>query len=390
MRNSASPAASARHDAPDSRQDRTYETMGNNNRLTGHPHLPRYGISPKVEGIKVGDSIILEREGFEKIRINLSAASILSCCDEWITIPGIVERVRTSPGAAAVPDLNRQIVATLTKLKDAGIVDEKPPRVQNDWNAPLLISGCARSGTTALTRSLSTHSGFCLFNEFYLYGIRDAGTALWKRILDMKRNPPPPLVGESLEALKRDLHTELPLPASNTIMRNWLFSRADPCPRVYGDKLPGVYLMQMRKLARAMPQARFIVTLRDGRAVIASQLREFEVARRQNRPPQPWMTPSIAKAQEMWLRFARAWIPLRDDPPAPCLELRYESAIADPESMFRQVCDFIGVAFDRSEFAEALSLYRGVHVDAWKRECPDIDQHLSPEFHEALSHFGYE
>jgi hypothetical protein len=37
------------------------------------------------------------------------------------------------------------------------------------WDQPLLITGCPRTGSTVLTRSLSTHREFCLFNEYQLY-----------------------------------------------------------------------------------------------------------------------------------------------------------------------------------------------------------------------------
>ncbi|MBW2287715.1 MAG: sulfotransferase, partial [Deltaproteobacteria bacterium] len=35
--------------------------------------------------------------------------------------------------------------------------------------APLLITGCPRTGTTALARWLSTHDKICIFNEYSLY-----------------------------------------------------------------------------------------------------------------------------------------------------------------------------------------------------------------------------
>ena len=80
------------------------------------------------------------------------------------------------------------------------------PRKSSDqyWTQPLLITGCPRTGSTALTRSLSTHPGFCLFNEYHLYGLNSDTRGAWRRLMTMPdTNQPPECVDRSVTALRQ-------------------------------------------------------------------------------------------------------------------------------------------------------------------------------------------
>lgn len=72
---------------------------------------------------------------------------------------------------------------------------------------------------------------------------------------------------------------------------------------VYGDKMPYVYLGSMEEIAKRFPGARFILTL-------------------------------------------------RADPPAPCLEVRYEQATRSPDELARKICGFVGMDYRQDEFQE--------------------------------------
>lgn len=259
------------------------------------------------------------------------------------------------------------------------------------WKAPLLITGCARSGTSALARLLSTHDRICIFNEYSLYHPPIEEGSVWHRIREMRDdNPPPVKVSPDIESLRSSLVAELPPTASDETTTNWLFGRLRNPTAVYGDKMTYRYLNAMEELAERLPGTRFLVTLRDGRDVVASQVRRYHTTVQSGIAPEAWMRPTVEEAEYLWLRSARKWLRLRADPPAPCLEVRYEQATKSPEELARKICDFVGMDYRRDEFQEFLDGYRPINTDTWREELPDLEAQLSGEFRDALAQLGYE
>ncbi|MDA9981495.1 sulfotransferase [Gammaproteobacteria bacterium] len=259
-----------------------------------------------------------------------------------------------------------------------------------DWNAPLLITGCARSGTSALAQALSTHRKFCIFNEYQLYVHRPDAFGTWPHVQRMKHdNHPPKKVSSDLAQLNSRMLRELP-PASNQSTINWLFGLIETPPSVYGDKMPFQYLRRIHKVVKEYPEAKFLITIRDGRAVVASQIRQYHLAIEKGDTPAPWMNPTVREAEYLWLRSAKTWLQLRSRPPVPCLEVRYEKAVQSPQQLAKSICNFTGIKYQAAEFADFLGTYRAVHVDTWREELENIEDQLSDEFRDALRQLGYE
>jgi len=258
------------------------------------------------------------------------------------------------------------------------------------WNAPLLITGCPRSGTSALARLLSTHDRICIFNEYSLYYPPVLEDSVWHRIYQMRDDNPPPLkISRNMESLRSRLAVELPSPASNETTANWLFGQLQNPVAVYGDKMPYLYLKAMKKIVKRFPRARFLLTIRDGRAVIASQIRKYHIAVESGIVPDRWMQPTVEEAEYLWLRSAKKWLRLRTDLPAPCLEVRYEQATRSPEDLARRICDFVGMEYREEEFQEFLECYQPINTDTWRDEIPNMEAQLSDEFRDALGQLGY-
>lgn len=277
----------------------------------------------------------------------------------------------------------------MTNLSDDGLIQESGID-DAARDAPLLITGCARSGTSALARFLSTHRRFCIFNEYSLYYQSADDMSLWHRIRTMREdNPPPKKVSSDVATLKRRMLEELPLPASNETTRNWLFGAVQNSSQIHGDKMPYNYLANMHEIVGRYPRAKFLITLRDGRAVIASQIRQFNCAIRSGRKPSRWMKPSVAEAQYLWLRSAKAWLRLRSNPPAPCLEIRYEQSVQSPADLAKAICAFVGITYRADDFREFFDQYRPVNAETWREEIKDIEDQLSDEFLDALGQLGY-
>jgi hypothetical protein len=259
-----------------------------------------------------------------------------------------------------------------------------------DWQAPLLITGCARSGTTALARLLSTHGQICIFNEYSLYWPPVLEESVWHRIHEMRDdNPPPKKIATDMPSLRSRFTADVPVPVCDRTIRDWIFGLAKGPVRVYGDKMPYVYLDNMEKVVDQFPGARFLLALRDGRAVVASQIRQYRLAVERGVQPDRWMHPTFEEAEFLWLRSVKKWLSLRDNQPAPCLEVRYEQATQSPAELARSICDFVGMEYSEKEFATFLKSYQPIHADAWRDELPDVDAQLSDEFRDALDQLGY-
>jgi hypothetical protein len=115
----------------------------------------------------------------------------------------------------------------------------------------------------------------------------------------------------------------------------------------WGDDTPS-YLKRMRRIQRALTEARFIHVVRDGRDTLAARPAEINTGA------------AIATGQR-WnkrVRSARVQAHLMNH----LIEIRYEDLVADPEATLRRVCGFIELPYepgmvdppDRARIADAL------------------------------------
>ena len=104
----------------------------------------------------------------------------------------------------------------------------------------------------------------------------------------------------------------------------------------YGDKTPD-HAACMHVLARALPEARFIHIIRDGRDVAAS-LRGLPFA-----PGDGGIESIAAFWRDTTWRTRRAGAQLPH-----YIEVRYESLVAEPEAVLRELCTFLELPFEAS------------------------------------------
>jgi Sulfotransferase family len=111
-----------------------------------------------------------------------------------------------------------------------------------------------------------------------------------------------------------------------------LYAETQGKPR-WGDKTP-IYINRMMLIERALPEARFIHLIRDGRDAALSR------AKRVLKEPTP-----MHKVAERWRnRIIRA----REQGPrlGHYLELRYEDVVIDTEAALRRVCEYVDLPWD--------------------------------------------
>jgi Sulfotransferase family len=124
--------------------------------------------------------------------------------------------------------------------------------------------------------------------------------------------------------------------------------------RRWGDKTPR-YVLKMPLIASALPEARFVHVIRDGRDVALSVLER---------------TVKDVDAAEVARRWRRKIDRARGDAPRldHYLEVRYEDLVADPRSVLGHVCEFVELEFD-----EGMLDYHersGERLEEMRRELP--------------------
>ncbi len=117
--------------------------------------------------------------------------------------------------------------------------------------------------------------------------------------------------------------------AVRAFYRAYASSRGKPR---WGDKSPG-YALHIRRIAKLLPEARFIHLIRDGRDVRLSQLERGSDH------------PTVTRHAKRWKR--RVEIGRTQGAEAEhYMEVRYEDLVTDPEPELRRICDFAELDFD--------------------------------------------
>jgi len=179
--------------------------------------------------------------------------------------------------------------------------------------SPVFVISSIRSGSTLLRVLLNTHSKIVAPHELHLHSIR----LQFKKQYTEKAVDLLGLDKDELEHLLWDrvLDRQLSLSGKEIIV----------------DKTPENAVFWPR-LRRCWPEARYIFLLRHPLSIAQSWM-----AGRDDRP--------LEKAIPHTLRYVEGVEAARKELPG--LTVRYEDLTADPEKVTREICDFLGVPWER-------------------------------------------
>ena len=190
--------------------------------------------------------------------------------------------------------------------------EEKPSKVENEDSVcakpPLLVLGTQRCGSTLLTRILSAHPAVFVQNELPLQSLFTSKSGVESAELIVNRML-------TMIARRQDVST------SGFLANNAVWGLKDPQLTEYLDDLE-----------RFPQETRFIVLIRDPRAVVNSYI------------DNKWgLGTNAFTGAERWVREVQAQLAFAQSRPGQCLVLRYEDLLSEFPDCVARLCEFLGV-----------------------------------------------
>ena len=208
--------------------------------------------------------------------------------------------------------------------------------------SPVFIIGSPRSGTTILARSLAEHSAFWTSEESHFLS----------RLIE----------------LAPDIYASALLFTSRSSGKRWI------------EHTP-YYLEIAGSLAEMFPEARFIHMLRDGRRVVHSMLHVLDrpqvvVGRARSRGPRAgrWGQ-DFRSSCRLWAASVKAARAFVAEHPERARTVVHERLVADPETGFRELFDFLGVDAE----AGPVELFRGRRINSSFGEDGELEPAPDPD-----------
>lgn len=208
---------------------------------------------------------------------------------------------------------------------------------------PVIVVGCARSGTTLLQSMIHAHPRLAMppENRFVMPLYRNR-----RNFGDLRLEANVDLLGEALTAkgtkikdlglapidVRKRLHET---PATiGSMLGSVLVAYAEAHGRArWGDKRPN-YIQFMDDIRALFPDAQFVHIIRDGRDSAASLL------------TMPWWDRGYVQAVHKWRHAIEAGHAASAFGPDSYYEFRYEDLVAEPEPTLRALCAYLGEDFD--------------------------------------------
>ena len=202
--------------------------------------------------------------------------------------------------------------------------------------APFVV-GVNRSGTTLLRLMLDAHSQLVIPPETHFVpelidAARDRGTSPEDLVAVVVSQREWRDFGFTEDELRERFASAQPINARRALRAFYEAYAERAGKRRWGEKTPA-YAKCMVKIQSALPEARFVHLIRDGRDIVLSRRRSSED------PPSP---SRVASRWKQRIERAREQAPkLRH-----YLEVRYEDLVLDTEPTLRRICEFIELDFE--------------------------------------------
>ncbi len=213
--------------------------------------------------------------------------------------------------------------------------------------SPVFIVGLGRSGSTLLARMLDAHSALAIFPETWCYvrldllGCLEEFTDHWQYILFLNeiweslhsyKDPAARVV--ATEAAKQPRYAGPTAPLLELLGKAYARTRS---ARIWGEKTPGhvLWLPQIHKL---FPKAHILVSIRDPRDVLLSYDERWGGGNHD--------TAFLMKAAAQVRHYLSHLLSSPGFPPEQIFWVKYEALTAQPSTVLRDICRFLGLEFE--------------------------------------------
>lgn len=203
----------------------------------------------------------------------------------------------------------------------------------------IFLGGVARSGTTLLRSILDAHPNICCGHELKLVPLFCSVPRKWWT--DMKHQLIPG--GMTPDAMDRTF-------AAATAV--YLMKCRKDGKRRIAEKTPH-NVTEFGVLHRYFPSAQFVHIIRDGRGVAASLLEQHWVDLTNLQGGKVWYTQNAGNAGRYWSHIIETAEKQREGiPSAQYKVLRYEDLVKHPETVLRDLFEFLGEPWDPCVLAQ--------------------------------------
>lgn len=206
---------------------------------------------------------------------------------------------------------------------------------------PIFV-GSGRSGTTLLRTIFDAHPQLAVANEPQFMGtaarqrkrLEADGFDSDEFLRLVFGNPNYGKLGLDRSAVESSVANAAPRSAADGVRAVFAVFASREGKPLYGDKTPG-YVVQIPELADMFPEARFVHLIRDGRNVALSYIER------------PWGPSTVGEAAMYWRsRVSRGRKAGKALGSGRYLEVSYEDLVNDPETVVRQICEFLSLEFE--------------------------------------------
>jgi hypothetical protein len=277
----------------------------------------------------------------------------------------------------------------------------------NNIKDPIFIGGMARTGTTLVSRILSRHKEIYILNETHL--IREMGELLIGGVFAQKVDDAMlwQLTNQFLTIQKKGYYNKNAYEQYHTdatqIIEKYLSSDDRNISTFLktlfvhewnrngkkwgGDQTPN-HIFHIDNLIKLFPNAKFIHTIRDPRAVVLSQKNKWKAAKRKGQPKYEILRTRIsnhpATQSLLWKKsIIAADLARKKYGKKKFHDIQFEDLSNDAQGVVKRLCHFLGITFEKDMLEVTLSMSSNIisHTEAKgiNRDVVDIWRHKLSE-----------
>jgi len=252
------------------------------------------------------------------------------------------------------------------------------------YNTPVIITGGARTGSTILTRLITSCSNIHMTNESLAFLLHLSPIIFNKKLIENFSDYRPRIREKSQQLIKL-----VPILTYDELDKYWDIILEGE--QYYGDKY-WTYIYLLEDLSDLFDDFKLIITIRDPRDVWCSFARNYDEDKSERLTNYPTIKRAISANPQKYggdcniTRVLKRWYDIRDSYDS--LEVRYEDMCKSHKGTLKSIAEYLNISYDELMSAYA-DMFQPTHLEAWKEEYPGINQLIPSDYKKLMEEFGY-